>query len=186
MDWFTLTPAWPPRYQAVCDADGVTLLDDAGLLRFAQPAVRRVAQLIARAQPLAAVCAEPDWLAHLPAVLGALAQMADEGWICSAQQLPGGWLTPDFQSPWHWQRLSATLEVAVLSQALDHQALLDWAGALRPAQPLRLVLCDDYFDPRLPALDAECRVAGLAWLPVRLSGEASWWGPYFDHQPGRR
>ena len=72
--------------------DGVTLLDDAGLLRFAQPTVRRVAQLIARAQPLAAVCAEPDWLAHLPAVLGALAQMADEGWICSAQQLPGGWL----------------------------------------------------------------------------------------------
>lgn len=185
MDWFTLTPAWPPRYQAVCDADGVTLLDDAGLLRFAQPTVRRVAQLIARAQPLAAVCAEPDWLAHLPAVLGALAQMADEGWICSAQQLPGGWLTPDFQSPRHWQRLSATLEVAVLSQALDRQALLDWAGALRPAQPLRLVLCDDYFDPRLPALDAECRAAGLGWLPVRLSGEALWWGPYFDHQPGR-
>lgn len=73
----------------------------------------------------------------------------------------------------------------MLTASLDEAELCDRVASVAwPASPLRLVVCDDYFDPRLPTLHAEYRAAGVAWLPLRISGDALWFGPYFDHQPG--
>ncbi len=185
MDWFDLTPSWHPRYQVVLDPHRVTLLDDAGSLHFEQALVRRVAELITLRQPLAFVCSDPAWLLDLPALLVTLAQMAEKGWICTTEARPTGWLTPDFQRLPHRLCLSSTLELVMLTASLDEAELCDWVASVAwPASPLRLVVCDDYFDPRLPTLHAEYRAAGVAWLPLRISGDALWFGPYFDHQPG--
>ncbi|MFJ6215376.1 TOMM precursor leader peptide-binding protein [Streptomyces sp. NPDC092296] len=47
---------------------------------------------------------------------------------------------------------------------------------------LTLVLCDDYLDPRLAALDAEHRAAGRPWLLAKPGGAVPWVGPVF--RPG--
>ncbi|MFF3808243.1 TOMM precursor leader peptide-binding protein [Streptomyces sp. NPDC002032] len=47
---------------------------------------------------------------------------------------------------------------------------------------LTLVLCDDYLDPRLRAIDARQRAAGRPWLLARTSGADTWVGPLF--RPG--
>ncbi|MEN9985098.1 MAG: hypothetical protein RI925_600 [Pseudomonadota bacterium] len=185
MDWFNLIPSWHPRYQAVLEPHGVTLFDDGGLLHFEQPLVCRVAELIELAQPLAEICANPSWLAELPALLSTLAQMAGQGWICATQARPTGWLTPDFKLSPRGLHLSPLLELVVLTRLLDETELCHWVTSVAwPISPLRLVVCDDYFDPRLPTLHAECQAAGVAWLPLRISGDALWFGPYFDYQPG--
>ncbi|PNG97631.1 TOMM precursor leader peptide-binding protein [Streptomyces malaysiensis] len=43
---------------------------------------------------------------------------------------------------------------------------------------LTLVVCDDYLDPRLAAVDAAHRAAGLRWLPVKPVGTQAWLGPF--------
>ncbi|MEU5106566.1 MULTISPECIES: TOMM precursor leader peptide-binding protein [unclassified Streptomyces] len=45
-------------------------------------------------------------------------------------------------------------------------------------EPLTLVVCDDYLDQRLSALDAEHRAAGRRWLPVKPVGTTAWIGPF--------
>ncbi|UVS79992.1 TOMM precursor leader peptide-binding protein [Actinokineospora sp. UTMC 2448] len=50
---------------------------------------------------------------------------------------------------------------------------------------LTVVLCSDYLDPRLAAIDAEQRAAGRPWLPAKPVGTKIWIGPIFDTtQPG--
>lgn len=185
MDWFARTPAWHPRYQVDVDAHGVTLLDATGMWQFDAPAMRQVATLVADGLTLAEACQRnPAWLAQLPALLHALGQSAGQGWIVDAAAVPAGWLTPDFGAAPAWQRISPSLELACLSVLVEPETARQWALELAPCpQPLRLVLCDDYFDPRLSALDAECRAAGVAWLPLQLGGETAWIGPMFGHRP---
>ncbi|WP_432040485.1 TOMM precursor leader peptide-binding protein [Streptomyces cucumeris] len=43
---------------------------------------------------------------------------------------------------------------------------------------LTLVVCDDYLDPRLAAVDREHRAAGRRWLPVKPVGTQAWLGPF--------
>ncbi|MBI0301343.1 TOMM precursor leader peptide-binding protein, partial [Streptomyces sp. PRKS01-29] len=43
---------------------------------------------------------------------------------------------------------------------------------------LTLVVCDDYLDPRLAAVDAAHRAAGRRWLPVKPVGTQAWLGPF--------
>ncbi|AGP57599.1 TOMM precursor leader peptide-binding protein [Streptomyces rapamycinicus] len=45
------------------------------------------------------------------------------------------------------------------------------------AAELTLVVCDDYLDPRLAAVDAAHRAAGRRWLPVKPVGTQAWLGP---------
>ncbi|CAM5446943.1 hypothetical protein STENM327S_02149 [Streptomyces tendae] len=64
------------------------------------------------------------------------------------------------------------------------------AAGLHPAPEdggragLTLVLCHDYLDPRLGALDAEHRAEGRGWLPVRASGTHLWIGPFLTPGDG--
>ncbi|MET7905248.1 TOMM precursor leader peptide-binding protein [Streptomyces sp. NPDC005336] len=46
------------------------------------------------------------------------------------------------------------------------------------AMELTLVVCDDYLDPRLAAVDAAHRAAGRRWLPVKPVGTQAWLGPF--------
>ncbi|MBL1112368.1 TOMM precursor leader peptide-binding protein [Streptomyces sp. 110] len=46
------------------------------------------------------------------------------------------------------------------------------------AAELTLVVCDDYLDPRLAAVDAAHRAAGRRWLPVKPVGTQTWLGPF--------
>ncbi|WP_445519128.1 TOMM precursor leader peptide-binding protein [Streptomyces sp. NEAU-174] len=43
---------------------------------------------------------------------------------------------------------------------------------------LTLVVCDDYLDPRLAAVDAAHRATGRRWLPVKPVGTQAWLGPF--------
>ncbi|MFE5332645.1 TOMM precursor leader peptide-binding protein [Embleya sp. NPDC056575] len=54
-------------------------------------------------------------------------------------------------------------------------------GGHRP--DLTVVLTDDYLDPRLAAMDARLRAAGLPWLLAKPTGADVWTGPYLV--PGR-
>jgi hypothetical protein len=47
-----------------------------------------------------------------------------------------------------------------------------------------LVVCDDYLDPELAAVNAEHLAAGRPWLLARPSGTALWTGPVFRPQEG--
>ncbi|MHA6763625.1 TOMM precursor leader peptide-binding protein [Streptacidiphilus sp. PAMC 29251] len=58
---------------------------------------------------------------------------------------------------------------------------LDHASGGAPAQ-LSVVLCDDYLNPDLLAVDAQERAAGRPWLLARPMGATVWIGPVF--QPG--
>ncbi|WP_413809294.1 TOMM precursor leader peptide-binding protein [Streptomyces sp. OE57] len=46
------------------------------------------------------------------------------------------------------------------------------------AAELTLVVCDDYLDPRLAAVDAAHRAVGRRWLPVKPVGTQAWLGPF--------
>jgi ribosomal protein S12 methylthiotransferase accessory factor len=50
------------------------------------------------------------------------------------------------------------------------------------AETFSLVLCDDYLNPELAAVDADRRRAGRPWLLVKPGGPEPWTGPVF--QPG--
>ncbi|MET7934985.1 TOMM precursor leader peptide-binding protein [Streptomyces sp. NPDC005322] len=53
------------------------------------------------------------------------------------------------------------------------------AGACQQAAAgLTLVVCDDYLDPRLAAIDREHRACGRRWLPVKPMGTQAWLGPF--------
>jgi bacteriocin biosynthesis cyclodehydratase domain-containing protein len=62
------------------------------------------------------------------------------------------------------------------------QALED-AGIGTAGTSLSVVLCDDYLDPRLAAIDKDHRAAGRPWLLAKPGGAQVWVGPFFE--PGR-
>jgi len=78
-----------------------------------------------------------------------------------------------------YARTAGGADPAELRGALD-AAGLRTVGAERAATAdLTVVLCDDYLDPALGAIDAEHRAAGRRWLPVRADGVDAWIGPFF-------
>ncbi|TCK22199.1 TOMM precursor leader peptide-binding protein [Pseudonocardia endophytica] len=70
----------------------------------------------------------------------------------------------------------------------DLDGALDLAG-LRAAAPgvdaeMSVVLCSDYLDPRLAAVDADHRLAGRPWLLGTVTGRHAWIGPVFSRRSG--
>ncbi|CAM5508346.1 hypothetical protein GCM10010329_64110 [Streptomyces spiroverticillatus] len=92
--------------------------------------------------------------------------------------------------------LEATVAVVGLGargpQAAADMAAALAAGGLRPYEPggagappaLAVVVCEDYLDPRLAALDAGYRATGTPWLLLRPGGEQPWIGPVFTPDDG--
>ncbi|MFF0388472.1 TOMM precursor leader peptide-binding protein [Kitasatospora sp. NPDC004615] len=84
------------------------------------------------------------------------------------------------------ERLGAATVRAIGPDGADRPELrgaLDAAGLHTVTDGLRadltVVLCEDYLDPALGAIDAAHRAAGRPWLPVRANGVESWIGPFF-------
>lgn len=57
------------------------------------------------------------------------------------------------------------------------------AGPQGPPAALTVVVCGDYLDPGLAAVDAEHRAAGRPWLLACTSGARLWLGPVFRPGP---
>ncbi|MBV9947462.1 MAG: TOMM precursor leader peptide-binding protein [Myxococcales bacterium] len=58
-------------------------------------------------------------------------------------------------------------------------ALAEASVPVREPATLRVVLTDDYLDPEIDRIAARAAAARTPWLPVKLSGVASWVGPFF-------
>lgn len=89
---------------------------------------------------------------------------------------------------------SALVQVSTLG-AVDAEAAADALRAAdltvvtEPGPPhddceLSVVLCEDYLDPRLAAVDAAHREAGRPWLLAKPGGAQVWIGPVFDQARG--
>jgi ribosomal protein S12 methylthiotransferase accessory factor len=95
------------------------------------------------------------------------------------------------------RRAAGRVEIVVLgrtgaAEVLDACAAAGLDAAAAPAEGPRLtgaavtlVVCDDYLDPALAAVDAAQRAAGRPWLLVRPRGAAAWIGPLFRPVPAR-
>ncbi|MEU7166064.1 TOMM precursor leader peptide-binding protein [Streptomyces morookaense] len=82
------------------------------------------------------------------------------------------------------------LEVIAVGRA-DRAAAVEAcrAAGLTVAEPsapagLCLVVCDDYLDPGLGAIDRRMRAAGRPWLPAKPLGAETWLGPVFIPDDG--
>ncbi|WP_410642145.1 TOMM precursor leader peptide-binding protein [Amycolatopsis sp. lyj-346] len=70
------------------------------------------------------------------------------------------------------------VDTGVVGRALADAALeVAPAGTAADAADLSIVLCADYLDPRLGAIDAEHRRTGRPWLLARPSAAQVWIGP---------
>ncbi|MFD9733443.1 TOMM precursor leader peptide-binding protein [Umezawaea sp. NPDC059074] len=68
----------------------------------------------------------------------------------------------------------ADLDVAVGDLGLDHTEPAD----------LAVVVCGDYLDPELRAVDERHRAAGTPWLLLKTTGTQVWVGPFFTPGEG--
>jgi ribosomal protein S12 methylthiotransferase accessory factor len=72
--------------------------------------------------------------------------------------------------------------LTVTGRAAEPGAGPEGAGSRQSIAALTLVLCDDYLDPRLGAVNASHLASGRPWLLARTVGADAWVGPVF--RPG--
>lgn len=202
MDWFHTIPRWHPRFRSVLRAPqaasllpGVVLVEEAGALQlpFAEAAV--LGGLVEGGLSPAAWCAAGGDPRHLPGLLLALESLARQGCVVPAGTEDAAWQLPDVQAgPVRIDGTAGSLtllcrspgpEAAKASGGFEPRGK-DGAGADRSrwteiaeAGGADVLLCDDYFDPRLEAAwDDACRSGGARWwLPVRVAGAQALVGP---------
>lgn len=152
----------------------------AGVLALDEPLRRGIS--------LAEHCMEAGANAPLAEMLHALGALLRQDLVRPVAR-PGAqrYLRPDFSAqPVHLQ-LSSRLDLVLLTAAVDHAAARHWGQALEdgaipgplPEAGLTIILCDDYLDPRLAAIDAGQRAAGRPWMLVKPTGEQAMAGPLF-------
>ncbi|MGW0411052.1 TOMM precursor leader peptide-binding protein [Streptomyces collinus] len=76
------------------------------------------------------------------------------------------------------------VDAAELSACLEAVGLATAEPGREADAALAVVLCDDYLDPALAAVDAEFRAAGRRWLPVKTEGTELWLGPFLGGGDG--
>lgn len=150
----------------------------AGVLALDEPLRRGIS--------LAEHCMEAGADAPLAEMLHALGSLLRQDLVRPVAQ-PGAqrYLRPDFSAQPVRLELSGRIDLLLLTAAVDDatarhwaQTLVDGAGAVHEAG-LTIVLCDDYLDPRLAAIDAGQRAAGRPWMLVKPTGEQALAGPLF-------
>ncbi|MGC7096644.1 TOMM precursor leader peptide-binding protein [Amycolatopsis lurida] len=73
----------------------------------------------------------------------------------------------------------STMDLAPARRALAETGV-DVHTGLSQAAELTVVVCDDYLDPALAAIDAAQRAAGKPWLLSKPVGTRVWLGPFFS------
>ncbi len=189
MDWFHTVPCWHPRFRAVPRPAGLSatsipsapiLVEEAGafLLPFAESAI--LAYLVDGALAPAAWCAAGGDPRHLPGLLSGMEALARRGDLFARGAAPGGWAVPRVDAaPVHEEGDAGSVTWLVEPGALPAwRAAVDAAGGGAMAE-VDLVLCEDYFDPRLAGEWERALQAGRSrwWLPVRLGGAQAIAGP---------
>ncbi len=201
---FTATISHRPRFRRHLRAEigsaGVFLFGEHGVTVLQGREVAALAGLLdGRHDPAAIVAARPGGLSPAQ-VDGLLARLVDAGLVVFGPPATG--VAPKHVAAW-WDGCgvdAATLPdtrrvgLSVLGGGLDAspvRSALAAAGvdvvtltpdALDQAPPVDLgvVLCTDYLDPGLGAVDAAHRRAGRPWLLAKLDGARTWLGPVFE------
>lgn len=200
MDWFHTVPRWHPRFRPVLRAPQAplapsslpepVLVEDTGALQlpFAEAGV--LAGLVDGGLSPAAWCAAGGDPRHLPGLLMALESLSRQRCVVpSGPEDPGrGWRIPDVQAgPVRIDGATGSLGLFCrLPGAPEAGSGGDGAGnvanrwaEIAEAGGADVLLCSDYFDPRLAAAWTEaCRAGrGRWWLPVRQAGARTLVGP---------
>ncbi|BFO55545.1 TOMM precursor leader peptide-binding protein [Acidovorax sacchari] len=191
MDWFHAVPCWHPRFRAVARpaalsasgpglGPGTILVEEAGafLLPFAESAI--LAQLVGDALTPADWCAAGGDMLHLPGLLSAMEALARRGDLVARGATPGGWAVPRVDAV----PVREEGDAGSVTWLAEPGGLPAWSAAVDAAgggamAGVDLVLCDDYFDPRLAGEWDRALQAGRSrwWMPVRLGGAQSIAGP---------
>jgi bacteriocin biosynthesis cyclodehydratase domain-containing protein len=181
----------------VIPAEAVYLVSERGLTALSGSAIEQLAPLLDGTRTTAELTREMS--AHLSAaeVGQVLARLSEAGLISFFQRSAAD--QGDEQARAYWDLAGigpdaataldcAAVEIIAVGGA-DAEPL---AGACRasglavgePADDaaLSIVVCDDYLDPELNAVNAYHLAAGRPWLLAKPSGSAPWIGPVF--QPG--
>ncbi|MFI6032083.1 TOMM precursor leader peptide-binding protein [Amycolatopsis magusensis] len=80
--------------------------------------------------------------------------------------------------------VNATTGLAQVEKALRETGV-DVHSGPSAAADLTVVICEDYLDPGLAAVDAAQRAMGKPWLLAKPAGTRVWLGPFFEaDQPG--
>ncbi|MBF9267150.1 cyclodehydratase, partial [Acidovorax cattleyae] len=185
MDWFHTVPCWHPRFRVVQRPAALSatstpsapiLVEEAGafFLPFAESAI--LAQLVDGALAPAAWCAAGGDPLRLPGLLSAMEALARRGDLFAHGAAPGGWAVPRVDAaPVHEEGEAGS--VTWLAEPGGQPA---WRASVDGAMAeVDLVLCEDYFDPRLAGEWERALHAGRSrwWMPVRLGGAQAIAGP---------
>lgn len=131
--------------------------------------------------------AAPEALAELVARLSAANLVAEYPTEVADHQAAAYWEAAGLEGAAAVDRAAATsVRLLTLGSVDAARAVPACRGAgveVSAGAELTVVLCDDYLDPRLAAVDAEHRAAGRAWLLAKPVGTTLWVGPVFE--PGR-
>jgi bacteriocin biosynthesis cyclodehydratase domain-containing protein len=180
-------------------AEGVYLLSEHGLTTLSGSIIELLAPLldgtltvaqVKRAAPAGLLAAEID---------RQLARLWDAGLICF-RRTPGRQVD-GMAAYWSLAGLDAETAIESLASAIVAIVALGDTSATMAARACRdagltvtqtpgsgadvsLVVCDDYLDPELAAVNAEHLAVGRPWLLARPSGTALWTGPVFRPRDG--
>jgi ribosomal protein S12 methylthiotransferase accessory factor len=181
----------------VIPAEAVYLVSERGLTALSGSAIERLAPLLDGTRTMAELTREMS--AHLSAaeVGQVLTRLSDAGLISIFQRSAAGHGDEQARAYWDLAGIGpdaaaaldcAAIEIIAVGGA-DAEAL---AGACRASglavgEPgdgaaLSIVVCDDYLDPELNAVNTRHLASGRPWLLAKPSGSAPWIGPVF--QPG--
>jgi oxazoline/thiazoline synthase len=182
----------------VIPAEAVYLVSERGLTALSGSAIERLAPLLDGTRTMAELTREMS--AHLSAaeVGQMLARLSDAGLISFTHPAAAG--RGDDRARAFWDLAGAGPDaVAALARAevemitvggTDCAAVaaacrasgLAVSGRADDAAALSVVICDDYLNPELAAVNAAHLVSGRPWLLAKPSGITPWIGPVF--QPG--
>jgi oxazoline/thiazoline synthase len=188
----------------VAGDEKVYLFGERGLTVLAGPTVSAVAPLLDGSRDLPALLADVPCGVRHDQVAGVLSKLAELG-VLALRPEPAGGADGPALAYWDGVGLDATaaatgvttgsvavLTVGDLTPAVAGERARDTlrAAGLRtvddPADAgLSVVLCDDYLNPALAAIDAAHRAAARPWLLAKPAGAIVWLGPVFSpDRPG--
>ncbi|CAM3666641.1 TOMM precursor leader peptide-binding protein [Paracidovorax anthurii] len=194
MDWFHSVPDWHPRFRPVLpgaevhgeSSSDLVLVEEGGALRFPLAQVGVLAHLVASGLSPAAWCAAGGDPRHVPGLLWAMESLGRQGYLVERGAERAGWFVPDVQVP-PLRHATTAGRVTLLTRqpgAVEGFPWSDWLAACTgtDAGDLHVLVCDDYFDPRLKDAWAQARGPGQPrwWLPVRVGGSVAIAGPLLD------
>jgi ribosomal protein S12 methylthiotransferase accessory factor len=184
-------------------AEAVYLMSERGVTALSGSSIERLAPLLDGTRAVEQVLRELSPELAAAEVEGVLARLSEASLLDFRRPpVPGTAVTDDDGAAaayWNYAGLDAdsaasalgvaTVEIvavgrtdAAAAAAMCGASGLAWRDAGAESAAVSLVLCEDYLDPRLEAVNARQLACGRPWLLAKPSGADVWIGPLF--QPG--